>query len=361
MVRPFTPGPAIFTYWDYTQLAFQKRRGMRIDFILGSPALAERVAHAEIVRDERKGSSPATTPRYWWTSPTHGTASDTPAGLAATASSGSSSRVGAVSDAVSVGFRYHRTHVRFVVRRQFLAVVEDAHRQESMQMARKLAALAQLLGRRIEEELAVEADIASVITGFARTTAEVSAAMNMTAARARVLVAQAESLDCRLPAVAALLAAGVVDWYTVEIIIARTDFVDDDKCALVDARLAEQISDWCCWSRQRIINAVDYAVNTLDAEAAKRRRAVAFDQRGVTVTAGLDGMARARISMTARAGAVFDTRLSELAKAVCTSDPRTLQQRRVDALEALLDGQVLACACENPDCPSRAAQPPRHP
>ena len=141
-----------------------------------------------------------------------------------------------------------------------------------------------------------------MITGFARTTAEVSAAMNMTAARARVLVAQAESLDCRLPAVAALLAAGVVDWYTVEIIIARTDFVDDDKCALVDARLAEQISDWCCWSRQRIINAVDYAVNTLDAEAAKRRRAVAFDQRGVTVTAGLDGMARARISMTARAG-----------------------------------------------------------
>ncbi len=242
-----------------------------------------------------------------------------------------------------------------------LAVVEDAHRQESMQMARKLAALAQLLGRRIEEEMAVEADIASVITGFARTTAEVSAAMNMTAARARVLVAQAESLDCRLPAVAALLAAGVVDWYTVEIIIARTDFVDDDKCALVDARLAEQISDWCCWSRQRIINAVDYAVNTLDAEAAKRRRAVAFDQRGVTVTAGLDGMARARISMTARAGAVFDKRLSELAKAVCTGDPRTLQQRRVDALEALLDGQVLACACENPDCPSRGAQAPAPP
>ncbi len=54
VVRPFTPGPAVFTYWDYTQLRFPKNRGMRIDFILGSPALAERVAHAEIVRDERK-------------------------------------------------------------------------------------------------------------------------------------------------------------------------------------------------------------------------------------------------------------------------------------------------------------------
>ena len=55
VVRPFTPGPAVYTYWDYTQLRFPKNRGMRIDFILGSPALAQRVTHAEIVRDERKG------------------------------------------------------------------------------------------------------------------------------------------------------------------------------------------------------------------------------------------------------------------------------------------------------------------
>jgi exodeoxyribonuclease-3 len=55
VVRPFAPGPAVYTYWDYTQLRFPKNRGMRIDFILGSPALAQRVSHAEIVRDERKG------------------------------------------------------------------------------------------------------------------------------------------------------------------------------------------------------------------------------------------------------------------------------------------------------------------
>jgi exodeoxyribonuclease III len=54
VVRPFTPGPGIYTYWDYTRLAFQKRRGMRIDFILGSPGLAARVTHAEIVKDERR-------------------------------------------------------------------------------------------------------------------------------------------------------------------------------------------------------------------------------------------------------------------------------------------------------------------
>ena len=43
VVRPFTPGPGVYTYWDYTQLRFPKRRGMRIDFALCSPALAARV------------------------------------------------------------------------------------------------------------------------------------------------------------------------------------------------------------------------------------------------------------------------------------------------------------------------------
>jgi exodeoxyribonuclease-3 len=59
VVRSFTPGPAVYTYWDYTQLRFPKNRGMRIDFILGSPALAQRVTHAEIVREQRKGKTPS--------------------------------------------------------------------------------------------------------------------------------------------------------------------------------------------------------------------------------------------------------------------------------------------------------------
>lgn len=55
VVRPRHPGPGVYTYWDYTQLRFQKRQGMRIDFALCSPALAARVTDAEIDREERKG------------------------------------------------------------------------------------------------------------------------------------------------------------------------------------------------------------------------------------------------------------------------------------------------------------------
>lgn len=55
VVRPFTPGPGVYTFWDYQQLRFPKRQGMRIDFILGSPAFAGRVENAWIDREERKG------------------------------------------------------------------------------------------------------------------------------------------------------------------------------------------------------------------------------------------------------------------------------------------------------------------
>jgi exodeoxyribonuclease-3 len=59
VVRPHTPGPGVYTYWDYKQLSFPKKRGMRIDFVLASPALAKRVSSAWIEREERKGKSPS--------------------------------------------------------------------------------------------------------------------------------------------------------------------------------------------------------------------------------------------------------------------------------------------------------------
>jgi len=55
LVRPYAPGPGVYTYWDYTRLRFARREGMRIDFALGSPALAARTTGALIDREERKG------------------------------------------------------------------------------------------------------------------------------------------------------------------------------------------------------------------------------------------------------------------------------------------------------------------
>lgn len=57
VVRPLVPEG--YTYWDYKQLRFPRNEGMRIDFILGSHAFAERVTAAQIHRNERKGDGPS--------------------------------------------------------------------------------------------------------------------------------------------------------------------------------------------------------------------------------------------------------------------------------------------------------------
>jgi exodeoxyribonuclease-3 len=57
VVRPLVPTG--YTSWDYKRLRFPRNEGMRIDFILGSPALADAVAGAEIHRSERKGELPS--------------------------------------------------------------------------------------------------------------------------------------------------------------------------------------------------------------------------------------------------------------------------------------------------------------
>ncbi|WP_105036291.1 exodeoxyribonuclease III [Cryobacterium aureum] len=57
VVRPIVPEG--FTFWDYKQLRFPRNEGMRIDFILGSPAFADLVTDASIHRNERKGDAPS--------------------------------------------------------------------------------------------------------------------------------------------------------------------------------------------------------------------------------------------------------------------------------------------------------------
>ncbi|WP_323794021.1 exodeoxyribonuclease III [Nocardioides sp.] len=56
VARPHTPGPDSYTYWDYYRQRFERNRGLRIDFVLGSTAFAGRVTGAFVDRDERAGT-----------------------------------------------------------------------------------------------------------------------------------------------------------------------------------------------------------------------------------------------------------------------------------------------------------------
>jgi len=47
------------TYWDYFRNRFQRNRGLRIDFVLGSEPFAKRVTGAFIDTEERGGTDGA--------------------------------------------------------------------------------------------------------------------------------------------------------------------------------------------------------------------------------------------------------------------------------------------------------------
>ena len=237
-----------------------------------------------------------------------------------------------------------------------VAAIESGHREESVLVAQRMAAVAALLRHRVAAaERAEEQRGYAVIDGFEQTTAEVAAAMNLSPAGASYLVSYAETLDKRLPNVAALLGEGRTDWRTVRLIISRSDLVTDDELvAKLDQSLAARIGNWHGWSRQRIVNAVDAAVCAADPDAARERREAAEDDRSIAISALDNGMAEIYGNVAAATATAFDQRLSQLAKQVCPADPRTLDQRRADALAALTQGRRLACACGQPDCPTRA-------
>lgn len=49
----------LYSWWDYRDGNFHKRKGMRIDLILGSGAVQERTARVFVDRNARKGSQPS--------------------------------------------------------------------------------------------------------------------------------------------------------------------------------------------------------------------------------------------------------------------------------------------------------------
>jgi exodeoxyribonuclease-3 len=59
VVRDRWPGARVFTYWDYRAGMFHQDLGMRIDLILASDPVAERVQAAWVDRQARKGSGPS--------------------------------------------------------------------------------------------------------------------------------------------------------------------------------------------------------------------------------------------------------------------------------------------------------------
>lgn len=189
--------------------------------------------------------------------------------------------------------------------------------------------------------------------GLQRAVAEVGAVLNLPPARAREIITAGADLRHRLPLTGHALAVGRIDLATFLIAVSRTRLCSSETITDVDAYLAQAIFARPPMSRTRFTVMVDAIIADIDSDALLRRRARAAADRKVTVRPDhhAPGQSRLSASLPMESAAEFDARLAVMADEPHTSDPRTLDQRRADALLALSRGRVhLACECD--DCTS---------
>ncbi len=228
--------------------------------------------------------------------------------------------------------------------------IGESARAENIACARRLEAIAELYERR---QIPVEDGRGRElwrIDPWEAVAAEVAAAQSITAGMAGGLLHHAICLRERLPQVAAVFATGVIDYRTVRMIVARTLLaVDPDVMAAIDAEIAATVGGWGPMSANKMQRAVDAIVVRHDPDARRRTDARA---RGRHVDIAHDrGTSYLSGQLHQTDATLLDRRLTALAHTVCEGDPRTIEQRRADALGALAAGHtVLVCACGSSGC-----------
>ena len=230
-----------------------------------------------------------------------------------------------------------------------ISTMGKAVRAESAAIARRLAAVGELYARRAIEW----ADRELWCTDpFEAVAAEVSAAQNISRSRAGAQIRHARELRERLPKVAAVFAAGEVDYRMVATIINRTTNVDDTLIAAVDAALAKLAPKWMKLSGPKLADRIDHCIAKVDPDGVRLPPDI-DESRYVEVGPTVPGMGGIWANIHAADAAAFDQRLDALAATVCKDDPRTVMQRRSDAVGAMAAGAAkLLCACGSPDCPA---------
>ncbi|BCI53729.1 hypothetical protein NIIDNTM18_30070 [Mycolicibacterium litorale] len=181
--------------------------------------------------------------------------------------------------------------------------------------------------------------------------AEVAAALTISTPLARSHLRHAVVMQDRLPHVGSVFVAGNIDYFMFQTIVTRTSLVVDPAAlAAVDAQIAAAASRWTTLSKRQLSARVDRIVARLDPDAVRRRKEAA-ERREIWVSDRLDGLSDIGGSLFTTAAHALDQRLNALAATVCEHDPRSRDQRRADAVEAVVAGaDRMACRCDRMDC-----------
>jgi Domain of unknown function (DUF222) len=190
-------------------------------------------------------------------------------------------------------------------------------------------------------------------------TAEIAAALTITQGLATSYLEYSRAMRLRLPRVGAVLVAGDMDYRTFQTIVYRTDLITDpDVLAAVDASLAAKVARWRGVTQGRIGGYVDQVVARADSDAVRRRRERRGD-RELSIWGDADGLTEIFGRLLTTDAHAVDARLDALAATVCADDPRTRNQRRADAMGALVMGaDRLSCRCGHTRCPAATGPVP---
>ncbi len=241
-----------------------------------------------------------------------------------------------------------------------VTAIEEATQAEAAAGAARLAAIAELVRRRVADDDGPRAAWACDFWDCAA--AEVATAMNIGHRRAFGQIRIAEALHEHLPKVAELHRQGRLSSRLVSAITWRTRLINEDAVwALIDTAIADRTEKWGPLTEDKLTDAVDALVQRHDPAAVVASRSKARTRDFTVGSYGDEDAGTTSVwgrLLTADA-AVLDKRVSAMAAGVCDDDPRSLGERRADALGALANGnQRLACACGSAACPVAGDEPP---
>lgn len=235
---------------------------------------------------------------------------------------------------------------------ELVTAIGTAARAEARAAAQRLAAIGELVARQARGDATYGRWSCDNWDAVA---AQVAAALNLSHSAASGQMYLAVALRNRLPKIGSLLAQGVIDVRLAAAITWHTTLITDPTAlALVDAALAADAHCYGPLSVPKTAAAIDAIVERHDPAAVRRHR-VGARGRDVVINAADQNSGTADFwgSLLAHDAALLDKRLNTMARDICPEDPRTMPQRRADALGTLAaGGGQLSCSCGSAHCPT---------
>ncbi|MFE3192911.1 DUF222 domain-containing protein [Nocardia sp. NPDC059240] len=228
-----------------------------------------------------------------------------------------------------------------------VAQLRDVHSQIAALQAEEIALMTALYRLRREQQL--ELGVSNLNAGE-DTATEIGVALKVSQGTADGLIGLGLDLENRCTATREAFAAGRIDLAQTRAITKSLTNTSDDLLAELEPSLAAYAENA---EPQRIRRTARRRLLEADPAGQAARRKSAEADRYVSITAHDDGTALLDGVLPAAGGQTLYERLREMAsRECCAKDPRTVAQRRADALVALADGTGrLLCQCALEDCP----------